>query len=838
MSDTEDNELSQDLRQMFASGSTKLLGDLLQEPEVKSACLDTLASIGCRPPTNRLVFFCMSKATLGAGSLLGTAAASRLEQLLLRIPYVRKFFLSLIALNKQGHDREKLRALLLNELRQGSPPRAGELDVVTPLEVVTALYQKQKLEGLTEEFGQLFDGLRSAVESMLADIDERENEPVLRWPLQHGPVSNRSITDTLRYNSGQYRFLGREAEEDFLEQFLGDISLDGPLARFSWLLITGPGGEGKSRLAFEFSRHAESQLGWKAGRMGHDELAKFDVKRWRPRGPTCIIIDYPAQVPEAVNAMLIALQEGSADFDWPVRVLLLERDAEGEWFKRLLPESVDQSAIIQHAYAHNGQRLDKGWRLPAMSPVAVVSVMRERFESTGVEAPDPGLLLQAAFEIDRRVVEINGEGVPSPRPLFAMAAAEAFLLSLEQGETDYAAIVAQLDRQDVLKRLIDRDRQQRWRKAAKRDDRILGLHENLYALVTFCLGLSISKLSELPAHTLDCLPDLKLKGVAPLNKELLAVMSGSRSADVPNLEPDILGEFFVLDTLANLDVQAGQALRDGAFAIGGNNTVIFVLRCLRDFSHLIPPSDFLAPDPKAGRNAVLTFSNLCVDLSAILSRVSDWTRVEQMLGRLDALRKAFADDREIALAEAKAAVNISNHAGTEAAKTGDWTRVEQMLGRLDALRKAFADDREIALEEAKAAVNISNHAGTEAAKTGDWTRVEQMQHRSVQLATLFPDDDEIAIVTAESSIVGYALRRAAMQQLTEDASEAAARVAYHYLILTSTKADPGRLSGFAVQVIKDAKAHFPDNEIIVTTHNQCSDGGIDFEQVPDIPEIS
>jgi len=209
-----------------------------------------------------------------------------------------------------------------------------------------------------------------------------------------------------------------------------------------------------------------------------------------------------------------------------------------------------------------------------------------------------------------------------------------------------------------------------------------------------------------------------------------------------------------------------------------------------------------------------------------------------MLGRLDALRKAFADDREIALEEAKAAVNISNHAGTEAAKTGDWTRVEQMLGRLDALRKAFSDDREIALEEAKAAVNISNHAGTEAAKTGDWTRVEQMQHRSVQLATLFPDDDEIAIVTAESSIVGYALRRAAMQQLTEDASEAAARVAYHYLILTSTKADPGRLSGFAVQVIKDAKAHFPDNEIIVTTHNQCSDGGIDFEQVPDIPEIS
>ncbi len=150
--------------------------------------------------------------------------------------------------------------------------------------------------------------------------------------------------------------------------------------------------------------------------------------------------------------------------------------------------------------------------------------------------------------------------------------------------------------------------------------------------------------------------------------------------------------------------------------------------------------------------------NTISDAGNEAAKTGDWTRVEQMLNRLDLLRAAYPADREFAVSAAKAALNITGDAGAEVAGAGDWTRVQQMLARLDVIRGDFPDDREIAVRDAKATYNIANHAGNEAAKTGDWTRSEQILARLDALRAAFADEREIAIEEAKmaTSFISYA----------------------------------------------------------------------------------
>jgi len=56
----------------------------------------------------------------------------------------------------------------------------------------------------------------------------------------------------------------------------------------------------------------------------------------------------------------------------------------------------------------------------------------------------------------------------------------------------------------------------------------------------------------------------------------------------------------------------------------------------------------------------------------------------------------FSDHPEIALPEARAALNVINAAGEK----DDWVRVDDMLARLDTLRSQFSDHPEIEIGRA------------------------------------------------------------------------------------------------------------------------------------------
>jgi len=140
-------------------------------------------------------------------------------------------------------------------------------------------------------------------------------------------------------------FLGRQAEMKALDDFL-----ESPTP-FNWMLMTGPGGAGKSRLALELCvKHSN---GWRAGFVTSHNIkdSKF-WREWRPGRPTLLVVDYAGAVADAVGEMIRSLGSRKWSPPFPIRVLLIEREirkdltltgAKSEdWFQRLLGRGISE----------------------------------------------------------------------------------------------------------------------------------------------------------------------------------------------------------------------------------------------------------------------------------------------------------------------------------------------------------------------------------------------------------------------------------------------------------------------------------------------------------------
>ena len=134
----------------------------------------------------------------------------------------------------------------------------------------------------------------------------------------------------------------------------------------------------------------------------------------------------------------------------------------------------------------------------------------------------------------------------------------------------------------MLAWLVDRERQSHWRDPSpgENETRRLELHENLLLVATVALNIKREKLeSATPDFVRRHLPDEDT-----LDANRYRRMAGGNSRDAfQRLEPDILGEFFVLDTLRKRPASARQALIDASLELGGDGAAVFLSRCATDF---------------------------------------------------------------------------------------------------------------------------------------------------------------------------------------------------------------------------------------------------------------
>lgn len=354
----------------------------------------------------------------------------------------------------------------------------------------------------------------------------------------------------LAFSSRATSLVGRDKQQTPLLEFLNSES------KFSWLLVTGHAGSGKSRLALELCRQVGE--GWHAGFLSRTE-ANFKWSQFSPSRKSLIVIDYVASRAAEVGEIVLTLSRASSTFTMPVRLLLIEREKSSWWTTFSREDSQSEWAeIIVCQYADPLE-------LPGMSLEDLLQIAKEVVQSRqGTwDAEVAREFLLRMYSYDRR-----------GRPLFAMIVA----LYLEAIEIDAA-------KPNLLQEVLKREDARRRQLLPALDE--LKRMENLLLLATLVSGLvpkagSFDHLAM--SNVAGLLPNVGLVDQALYN-DMASSAGGAADATLAGLQPDILGERFVLDRLSEFGIagQNARALLLAAWTWQPRDVRVVALRCILDF---------------------------------------------------------------------------------------------------------------------------------------------------------------------------------------------------------------------------------------------------------------
>ena len=458
-----------------------------------------------------------AQAMAGAG-WVARKAAQLAVALLQRLPYSDKLCRAIAGrlrkLNSDVLARHEAERAIAEAGYKVDPELAQRLS----LDLRADLRQLEMIEELRDQVS----GIEAALGAEHQDLKDYLNESLNPQPPLHMPLIVDDEQARFVFRARRVPFVGRARELLALRRLLDHE------APFRWWLATGPAGTGKSRLALEFCMRAPNP--WRAGFLASD--TDFDrFEHWQPSQPTLLVIDYAARAPKRVGRWLRQLahrQQSDRPLQAPIRVLLLERAKQDDWWRDLM--GADSHGLRQSLYA------DVGGGLPLV--LADSAADREEiawhtvdslFRAAGRTPPEPATTMAGLAAIDARLA-----------PLVAAFAADALLAGKD---------IRGWDRTRLIEDVIDRSRERLWRPTADRLGADLARHELLLRLATLTQGLPLDVLKEPPAGlrlpARD--PEDEYGFCALLYNAMVAGGSAEAGMDVLQpLEPDILGAVFVL----------------------------------------------------------------------------------------------------------------------------------------------------------------------------------------------------------------------------------------------------------------------------------------------------
>jgi len=248
--------------------------------------------------------------------------------------------------------------------------------------------------------------------------------------------------------------------------------------------------------------------------------------------------------------------------------------------------------------------------------------------------------------------------LPIPRPLFALAAADALI---EAHQKDIA-LPKTLNREEVFAGIVQRDRDTIWTKAIP-DDPKRRKYERGLALATYVQGLNLADVTKVRfGNAYDWLPEM------PPNEDKIALVTmGCVGGHWAALEPDILGEYFFAKQILEMPHDTREAFLLGGLALGDPQPSISLLRLARDFGEI-----FVALNLPALLASQITdehrlqIAKIAVDLTNIGGPVAS-----EAIKIVEILIPSGTANTEIAVEAAKAAFNVTSYAG----EAQDWDRV-------------------------------------------------------------------------------------------------------------------------------------------------------------------
>jgi hypothetical protein len=422
--------------------------------------------------------------------------------------------------------------------------------------------------------------------------------------------------------------------------------------RFQWHWLTGGAGTGKSRLALEWLRVLRDwDVGFVRGGANVD-----DVAMWQPRRSTALVIDDAGERTEAVLGIIESLGARSDTLAYPVRALLLDRSVPSQ-----LEKLGQESRFTEHRYEREPVSL-KGMGRDDVTSVAQAVVGEVNRELT------PGIL----DEIVR-----TSEG----HPFFVILAAEIYR---ENGRFRWDG------REELLRFQIDR---------------MLGKFS--------ALGLDAKSLPLLCLATLTHgIPWDAAKGAsraleAPLpRKSLLDQITNRDTREaIPGIEPDLLGEYLVLQCLGTMTASDAAVMVNEAWTISPARMAASLYRVADDFPlHKRVPDLAIRPAhlanvdryPERAEQAAVWIFAQGLALGALMfhGRVSASTELDQVVECL--WNRLLALDLEASSRSVFGGIiAAAQFPMTYYALRGNWSAMQSVLDTLVERLSRFEGDAEL-----------------------------------------------------------------------------------------------------------------------------------------------
>jgi tetratricopeptide (TPR) repeat protein len=354
-------------------------------------------------------------------------------------------------------------------------------------------------------------------------------------------------------------------------------------------VLAAPAGAGKTRLALELCEAAVRER-WHAGFLTETELVRFrnqqNLSTWGWNRPTLIVIDYAAARARLLRNWLIELADHPGHEGKPLRLLLLERQADragGWWCEAFGVGGGDAEAVERLLDPPSGPYLLPSLAGPAERRAVLTSIL-ERIGSP-LRPPAPS----ASPDFDRRLAELSWGG----EPLFLLMAG---LVAARAGFAEVLALTAP----DLAFRIAGHEIGRIHDLARHR-----GIPEaflaHLAAYVTLCQGLTQGDLRATVEEEKGHL-GYQLAGDPPEIVQALAAALPGDADSVSPILPDVVGEAVVLETLL-VDGRSEQGLSviSRATRRAAERVTASLVRLAQDYGAVRPEPIVWFSEAAAGR---------------------------------------------------------------------------------------------------------------------------------------------------------------------------------------------------------------------------------------------
>ena len=518
---------------------------------------------------------------------------------------------------------------------------------------------------------------------------------------------------------------GREAEYEWLNQFLQQED------SLLFTAVVGSGGVGKSKLLYHYAKDLNRAGDWKACFLKKSTIGRINgFHTWHYPQKLLLVIDYAGNFATEIGEWLNKLC-GITQKNRPakLRIVFLERQGfsqeasrfltEPQWFQKLRNGLDDdgQKYIDTHGYRANG-KLPEFLEPAPLTDEALFALMDD-FAKIEDKA-SPGAQEKAAIAAAVKEIEKRKETEGNGRALFVLFVTDAALSGKPYGTWDALKLM-----EHILKRT-----ETAWKRAFGVGDYLDNMRKML-VYATACGGWDKEN-DEVPAHFEEA-ASYVLENSRDLNADFCAA-SGQTVYDeqLHALEPDLVGEFFVLEYINKENHPKTRMQLVTALWEAGYDFAVFLDRAIQDYANegrfqklFDKGMERLLPEEFEDDDSAL----LCAMLLVNLTVKQDETGRKKTVRTLQLLSAQYPGNAAIAEEYAKGLFNLSNKQNEEG--------LSEIVRTLQLLSAQYPENAAIAERYAKGLFNLRVEQQDE---EGRKKTVEALQLLSAQ----YPENAAIA----------------------------------------------------------------------------------------------